>query len=1044
MSAPQKTGRKVVLCLLGLVVVFAPFVLDASRAFFPSNHSFSSPHPTESSTALADHKLSFVENRGQFDPSVRFRADAGNAVLWFTEQAVFYHLSASQPIADEAVGSTQIQNPQQFLNSDFHLVKVSFEGSSSNPQISGNEELSAKYNYFIGNDPANWQTSVPLFRKIEYRNLYEGISLVYYGSDAFLEYDFQVAPGANPSQIRLKYEGIDNLTVTENGELELHTPLGIVIEDRPIVYQTTKSGKRTNIQTEYVVGTGNTVSFKLGHGYNPALPLVIDPVIRYSTLLGGSANDFGRNVAINTSGNAYIVGYTASSNFPLQSAWDGTFSGGGAGSYDAFLTKFKSTGDSLIFSTFFGGSTGEDKAFGIDIDQTGRICVTGSTGSTDFPTMNAFQASNAGGFDAFVVRFSINGDSLKLGTYLGGSGTDEGTDIALNSTNVIHIAGYTLSSNFPMASAYDNSLGGSKDGFVAKFASSGTTLSFSTYLGGSSGDDLFGIALDGGDNFYVGGSSASNDFPKINFYDSSFNGGAGAGDVVVAKFPAAGGTPLYATYIGGTADDGALDIAVDVLNRAYVCGYTASSSYPIINYADSTFQGSFEGFVTRLSSAGTSLSYSTFLGGSLNDFVNSIAVDGFGQAYVTGNTSSTSAFPLVDAFRTNVVGTNDAFISCLNLAGNSFVYSTLLGGQFSDFGYGITVDVNTDSLAYIAGYTGSGDFPVVSPFQASISGSADAFLTKISTTPFICFDSDNDGFGDPGHPENECDEDNCPSDSNPSQADTDSDNFGNACDNCPTTNNPGQTDTDSDGIGDACDVCTDTDGDGFGNPGFPANTCPVDNCPTTSNPDQANADGDGLGNACDACTDTDGDGFGNPGFPNNTCPTDNCPTFSNPTQTDSDSDGLGNACDNCPTNANANQLNADGDATGDACDLCTDTDGDGFGNPGYPANTCTVDNCPFVFNPTQSDTNGNNVGDACDAGCCVGPIRGNVNGDISESVNILDLNYLVSFVFASGPAPFCPDEGNVNGSPNNSINVLDVNYLVSYIFNAGPQPPPCP
>jgi hypothetical protein len=247
--------------------------------------------------------------------------------------------------------------------------------------------------------------------------------------------------------------------------------------------------------------------------------------------------------------------------------------------------------------------------------------------------------------------------------------------------------------------------------------------------------------------------------------------------------------------------------------------------------------------------------------------------------------------------------------------------------------------------------------------------------------------------------------------------DPDGDGLPNWADNCPEFYNPDQADTDSDGIGDSCDTCTDTDGDGFGNPQYPANTCDVDNCPDVLNPDQADTDSDGIGDSCDTCTDTDGDGFGNPNYPANICDVDNCPDVYNPDQIDTDSDGIG-----------------------DSCDTCTDTDGDGFGNPNYPANTCSVDNCPDVYNPEQTDTNGDGIGDAC---CCVG-IRGNVDGDSRDLVNVADLITIVNYLFGLGTTLSCPNEANVDGDPYGGINVADVTYLVDYLFRSGPPPKPCP
>ncbi len=273
-------------------------------------------------------------------------------------------------------------------------------------------------------------------------------------------------------------------------------------------------------------------------------------------------------------------------------------------------------------------------------------------------------------------------------------------------------------------------------------------------------------------------------------------------------------------------------------------------------------------------------------------------------------------------------------------------------------------------------------------------------------------------------------------------ADADADSVCDIFDNCPAVYNPNQEDSDFDGIGDSCDTCTDTDEDGFGEPGFPANTCISDNCPALHNPDQEDADNDGAGDSCDVCTDTDGDGFGNPGFPANTCTSDNCPDTANPNQTDGDSDGVGDVCDNCPSLANPLQEDADLDGVGDICDTCTDTDGDGYGNPGFPANTCPDDNCPYAYNPGQEDSTGNGIGDACDVGCCQGPIRGNVDGDPADAVNVADIAYLVDYLFGGGFPPPCLEEADCDG--DGSINVADIICFVQYLFEGGQPPAPCP
>jgi Thrombospondin type 3 repeat/Beta-propeller repeat len=992
---------------------------------------------------LNTSRLQFVENRGQYPSGILYRADAGPATIWFTERGLYLQLV--KPADDAFLGETD-----PLLSSRFEspageyqtaIIPLTFAGANANPVITHSQIPTSFANYFIGDDQSQWVSDAPAYDEITFQELYPGIDLRYYGRHNRLEYDFQVSAGADPSQIRIQYASDQRLTINAEGQLVIATPLGDLTENIPLIYQQ-DSNKRLPISGGYRLINDHTFGFEINSNYRRDLPLIIDPVLDYSTYVGGTANDYGRGIALSSAGHAYITGFTASADFPVVGAYDATYNGGGALGFDGFITKMNIGGDTIYYSTYFGGTTGEDRSLAIAVNPAGQAFVTGTTYSTDFPTVTPYQATNAGDRDVFVLKLSAAGNSIVYSTYIGGTALDIGSDIVINSSGEAFVTGYTQSAGYDVAGTpFDNTLGGTEDAFITRLNAGGNSLVASTFFGGGAKDEAFGLTLHAGDTVYICGQTLSSDLPFKSAYDSTYGGGSSTGDIFVAKFKPNLDSLKFSTFVGTVADELALDVKVDSYGNSYVCGYTFSSTFPLVGAADATFAGTTEGVVFKLSPVGSTLTYSTFLGGMSTDAPAAIALSATNRAFVTGNTGSNN-FPIVDAVQGSFGGAQDVFVSCLDTTGNAFVYSTYLGGFGSDFSYNIAVD--TGASAYVAGYTGSANFPVQSAVQDELLGGYDAFVAKILITPFVCFDTDGDGYGNPGHPENECQTDNCPTIVNVSQADGDADAVGDACDNCPSTVNLSQTDSDSDGIGDACDICTDTDGDGFGNPGFPANTCPLDNCPTITNISQQDSDGDGIGDPCDNCTDTDGDGYGNAGFPANTCGLDNCPTTANPTQLDSDADGKGNSCDNCPNNANANQLDFDNDGTGDACDLCTDNDGDGFANPGYPASTCGIDNCPVTPNPSQTDTNSNGVGDACDFGCCVAPIRGNVNGDAGNSVNVADITYLVRYLFDNGPAPLCIDEANVNGSTTTIVNIIDVNHLVKYLFLAGPAPAACP
>ncbi len=618
----------------------------------------------------------------------------------------------------------------------------------------------------------------------------------------------------------------------------IETAWGTVTEKAPVVYQM-DGAKTTAISGAYRVADSHSFGFTLGAEYDRSLPVVIDPVLSYSTYLGGSSYDYGNGIAVDGLGNAYVTGITFSADFPTVTPFDASWNG----NYDVFVTKMNPGGDNLVYSSYFGGS-GSDQGKGIAVDGAGSAYVTGITFSSDFPTASPLDGSLTGNYDAFVMKLSPSGNALVYSTYLGGSSTDDGWGIAVDGTGSAYVTGQTFSSDFPTVTPFDGSYNGGQDAFVTKFSPVGSSLVYSSYLGGSSSEVGEGIAVDGAGSAYVTGLTSSSDFPTVTPFDGTIEG---VYDAFVTKVSPGGNSLVYSSYLGGSGDDGGAGIAVDGTGSAYVTGKTVSPNFPTANPFAGSLNGYYDAFVTKLSPAGNSLVYSSYLGGINGDAGKGIAVDGVGSAYVTGETSS-SNFPTATPFDGSWNGNYDAFVTKLSAAGNILVYSSYLGGSNEERASGIAVDVV--GSAYVTGYTQSSDFPTATPFDGSWNGAQDAFVAKVT---FCENDFDCDGVVDGS--------DNCPSVANAAQQDADGDGVGDACDNCPINANPIQTDSDGDGIGDACDNCivvanplqTDTDADGIGD------VC--DNCPTVANPSQVDSNHNGIGDACDyVCGDADGGG----------------------------------------------------------------------------------------------------------------------------------------------------------------------------------------
>ncbi len=666
--------------------------------------------------------LQFEANRGQTDQRVKFLSRGQGYSLFLTGKEAVLSLTARgmkgrmQPHpARNAVAEKNVSPPA--------VVRMSLTGSNPHSDIAGLEELPGRVNYFTGNDPARWRTNVPAYKKVCYQDVYPGIDLIYYGKQGSLEYDFVVNPGGDYKTIKMAFNGVDTLTIASGGDLLLHTPAGMVLLKKPVIYQKI-DGLTREIDGSYLLQDKQEVSFRVAR-YDKTRPLIIDPILAYSTYLGGSGSDAGYEIAVDSSGSAYVTGETSSADFPVSGAYQGDL-----GDVDAFVTKFDPSGRTLAYSTYLGGG-GTDIGYGIAVDSSGSAYVTGWTDSTDFPTQNPYHGSyGAGQYDAFVTKLDASGNALAYSTYLGGNSNDYGVAIAVDPSGYAYVTGETLSTNFPTANAYQVSHnGGGNDAFVTKLDQSGSALAYSTYLGGTDSELGYGIAVDSSGSAYVtGGTSSSTNFPSVNACQTW---GGGYSDAFVTKFSPAGNTLAYSTFLGGSGKDLGYGIAVDSSGSAYVTGETLSTNFPTVN----AFQGSKgetdpDAFVTKLSLSGNTLTvaYSTYLGGIDWDIGRGIAVDSTGNAYVTGDTSSID-FPTRIPCQRSYGGLDDAFVAKLDPSGSTLAYSTYLGGSAPDYSRGIAVDA--DGSAYVTGWTWSTDFPTRNAYQESNAGYADAFVTKI-------------------------------------------------------------------------------------------------------------------------------------------------------------------------------------------------------------------------------------------------------------------------------------------------------------------------
>jgi hypothetical protein len=727
-----------------LVIIFISLLLTlllSSLAFGAINTSTPEPGKVKDNKVILERafkiQMPFIANQGQIaDEHVRFYAKTFGGTVFVTDKGeVVYSFSMTESKPPLSRLNPRDRHPKPEAVKVWTLREKLIGSLETMPKALDKAET--KVNYFIGNDKSKWKTDITTHNEVSLGEIYEGIELRLKAYGKNVEKIFTVKPGADASTIKLKMDGANSFKINDKGELEIETELGAAAYSKPVAYQMI-NGKNVDVKVAYNIANSEplTPNSELVYGftvddYDKSSPLIIDPSLIYSTYLGGSNNDSGEAIAVDSAGNAYIAGARVI---------------GGGGSHEAYVTKIGPTG-THIYSTYLVGNC-DTSAYGIAADTSGNAYVTGETCSTGFSTPGAYQLLKGVGYDAFFAKLGPTGGLPLYFTYLGGNSTDAGHAIAVDGSGNAYVTGETHSTDFPKtAGAFQVSIVNptNHDAFVTKINPAGSgpsDLVYSTYLGGSDNDGGQGIAVDASGNVYITGITFSTDFPRKNAYQSLIGGDY---DAFVTKINPAGSGPsdlVYSTYLGGSGYDVGNGIAVDISGNAYITGETASANFPITPNPGA-YQVSigrvndYDAFFTKInptSSGLSSLVYSTYLGGIGSDGGNGIALDSSGNAVIAGYTNSAN-FPVTNSYQTGVAGSSvDAFVTKINPGGNGDAdlrSSICLGGSALDGANGIALDIS--GSAYIAGNTSSGDFPTTNAMQSSYGGgAADAFVAKIS------------------------------------------------------------------------------------------------------------------------------------------------------------------------------------------------------------------------------------------------------------------------------------------------------------------------
>lgn len=667
----------------------------------------------------------FEQNKGQTDRTVKFISRGKGYMLYLTEKEAVFSLKVESEQLNPEIIKSKTKSQKPTAKSD--ELCMTFTNANANPVISGIDEAITKTNYYIGQSKFE---NLSNYQKVNYKNLYHGIDAVFYGNQGNLEYDFNVLPNADANQIKLNFDGAENISIDEQGNLVIKTENSELIQQKPIAYQII-NGERKEVAVSYQL-IENQITFALGE-YDKSQTLTIDPVLNYLTYIGGTAFDSINDIAVDSQGNTYVVGETSSLSFhgETRASNDGT---------GVFAQKIDPTGSQLLYTTILEGNN-DDVGSGIAVDASGNVYIGGEA-TNGFPTTTgAFSTiKNATGTDGFIAKLNSSGNSVYV-TYYGGSQEDRILDIVVDSAGKVYAVGETWSGlTFPKKNEFQGCGAGfgfnSSDGFLVVLNAAGSNTQYSTCFGGNVLEEAKAVALDSANNAYITGwTSSKNNFPVKNAVQPT--SGTGSGSIEIDAFaikfnPALSGdaSVIYSTYLGGAGTDEGNGIAVNSSNQAVIVGITGSTNFPLANAFRSTNQIN-EGFVTVLNSSGNGLIGSSFLGGTDQDEAKDVAFGSNGLIYVTGSTLSNN-FPLALPFQATRAGVRDAFVTKLRF-GSGVLSSSYLGGNGNEIGNAIAVKGN---FIYAAGQTASNNLATASGVISTAfnGGSNDGFVAKILDT----------------------------------------------------------------------------------------------------------------------------------------------------------------------------------------------------------------------------------------------------------------------------------------------------------------------